>query len=371
MRSYFTSILNLALAAMVTVGSASLCLGQVTNDRAAFEAECADAGLVTETFEGFTLEEFIPGISLGPIDEDLTLANSTLSVTGDPTSPALTNIDSTVLDASVLPFELLVDTTFASFGSPGSEGYCVTFDLTDPSTHFGLDILANDGVSIEFFDAVGAAVGVSEAIPNTDQTAPGNNDGEYANDAFQFFGFVAPAGTTFSSVKITAADGSTVAFDNVSTGNCPQVVTCFDQLTNVKIAIADLMVGAQGVELKRLQYAFDCVCIIQNPVYWEGEDRLSRYGGNLFIGGAYTIAYLEWSGSTQVDPIIEDLLSTLNCIVDNEIAYAIANDGDSCLIENAEAYADVGDWIYEDFDLPVLTALVYRLAWLNAFYATN
>ena len=365
MRSFCTSFLSLALACMV-----SICSGQVTTDRPTFEAECANAGLATETFEGFTLDELFPGIFLVPIDADLNLGNATLSVTGDNPNPSLINIDAEAA-ADILPFTLLVDTNFASFGTTATTGYCVNLDLTNPSTHFGLDIISNDNVSIEFFDAMGVAVGTSEAIPNTDQTPPGNNDGEFANDAFQFFGYVAPAGTTFSSVKITAGAGSTFAFDNLSTGNCPQDVTCFNQLTNVKIAIADLMIGAQGCELTRLQYAFDCVCLIQDPVFWEGEDRLSCYGGNVFVGGAYTIAYLDWSGGTQVDPIIEELLVALNCIVDNEIAYAIANDGNSCLIQNAEAYADAGDWIYEDFDLPVLTALVYRLAWLNAFYATN
>ena len=94
------------------------------------------------------------------------------------------------------------------------------------------------------------------------------------------------------------------------------------------------------------------------------------YGGSLFIGGAYTVAYLERVDDPQSDVLIDQLLDVLECIVDREIDYAIANDGHACLLERAEDFANLAEIIDEDFDNQVVATLAYKLAWLNAYYST-
>ena len=364
MRYKFKFFLLLIVCAISTPA-----IGQVTVDQAQFESQCPD--LITDDFEDEELRLFFPGVFGEGFQASTTYAGGTLSYfepDGDEGVGFFFNIDSaTLIDA---PFELLVDTTFAT----ANDG-CLVFDLDAPATQFGFDVLSGAGTTVEFFDADGNLV-ATEALPASDVVS-GNNNGEFEDDAFMFWGFVAPTGTTFSQVKITVDTASVggedlgIAFDNVSSGFCPQSVSCFDQIAQVKAELLLLINDTQGPDLYYLECAYSCLCILQDPIFWQDDfDRLSYYGADFFIGGAYTIAWLEASGNPDVEPIIASVLSTLECIVDNEIDYAIANDGHDCYIYYAEAYADVANELYEDLDLPVVSALVYRLAWLNAFYST-
>jgi hypothetical protein len=156
-------------------------------------------------------------------------------------------------------------------------------------------------------------------------------------------------------------------------GDCePQEQTCFEQLGDVKAEVQALLDQSTGHDAAYLAAAEDCITWMQNDDFWEqpSGNRLSVYGGSMFIGAAYTVAYLEWVDDPQADVIIDQLLDVLECIVDNEIAYAIANGGKQCFIERAEDFAELGDIIDEDFDNEFVATLAYRLAWLNAYYST-
>jgi len=138
----------------------------------------------------------------------------------------------------------------------------------------------------------------------------------------------------------------------------------------VKDCIDDLLVDAEGSEVYFLQQAHDCVCWMQDDTFWENENRLTAYGGSMFIGAAYTVAYLEWSYHPEADALIEKIMVALECIVEAEIEYAIENGGHDCFIEAAEYYADLAEIIDDDFDSEYVATFAYRLSWLHAFYAT-
>jgi len=148
--------------------------------------------------------------------------------------------------------------------------------------------------------------------------------------------------------------------------------SCFELLGDVKSEIEDLLAVANAHDAKKLETALGCVCWMQDDVFWEQPsfNRLSNYGGSLFLGAAYTVKFLEKVEDPQADVIIDQLLDVLECIVDSEIEYAIANGGRDSFIDRAEDFAELGDIIEEDLDNEFIATLAYRLAWLNAFYAT-
>ena len=151
----------------------------------------------------------------------------------------------------------------------------------------------------------------------------------------------------------------------------PVEATCYDQLATLVAEIQAAADAADGRDARYYNAAAACAEYMQCEAFWDDDfDRLSRYGGSLFIGGAYTIAYLERVDDPQSDVLIDKLLDVLDCIVDREIDYAIDNGGEACLIERAEDFADLAEIIDEDFDNQVVATLAYKLAWLNAFYST-
>jgi hypothetical protein len=148
--------------------------------------------------------------------------------------------------------------------------------------------------------------------------------------------------------------------------------TCFSQLADVQAGVAALLADADDSDAYWAEGALDCIEWMQDDIFWDPSgDRLTQYGGTMFIGAAYTVCYLEYVDDPAADLLIDELLAVLECIVDNEIAYAIENGGNSCYIENAEHFANLGEIIDEDFDNQVVATLAYRLAWLHAYYATQ
>ena len=151
----------------------------------------------------------------------------------------------------------------------------------------------------------------------------------------------------------------------------PVEATCYEQLETLVNDIGLVADASDGRDARYYNAAAACSEYMQYEAFWDDDfDRLSRYGGSLFIGGAYTIAYLERVDDPQSDVLIDELLDVLDCIVNREIDYAIDNGGEACLIERAEDFADLADIIDEDFDNQVVATLAYKLAWLNAFYST-
>ena len=184
------------------------------------------------------------------------------------------------------------------------------------------------------------------------------------------------------SVAVTAeGETSTIVFGNgqVSFGEIcdpepePEPPTCFEMLGDVKTNTQALLPSLSGDDLYFAESALDCIWWMRSDSFWEqpSGNRLTRYGGTLFVGAAYTILYLEWVDDPAADVLIDELTEVLECIVDNEILYAIENDGDQCFIDRAEDFSELGDIIDDDFDNEVIATLAYRLAWLNAFYATD
>jgi hypothetical protein len=150
--------------------------------------------------------------------------------------------------------------------------------------------------------------------------------------------------------------------------------TCFEQLEAVKTNVDGFLASTTDADdAYWAEGALDCICWMQQDVFWEqpSGDRLSRYGGSMFIGAAYAVAYLECVDDPAADALIDEIMIVLECIVDREIEYAIANGGRSCFIDRAEDLADLGEVIDDDFDNEIIATLVYRLAWLNAYYATK
>jgi hypothetical protein len=152
----------------------------------------------------------------------------------------------------------------------------------------------------------------------------------------------------------------------------PPTQTCFDQLDDVKAEVEALLATATDDDACLLQYALDCICWTQHDCFWvqPSGDRLTAYGGNVFLGNAYSILYLEHVSDPQADVIIDQLLATLECLVDREIEYAIANGGRQANIDKAMDFADLADVIDEEFDNQVIASLAFKLAWVNAYYAT-
>ncbi len=148
--------------------------------------------------------------------------------------------------------------------------------------------------------------------------------------------------------------------------------TCFQRLADVRAEIETLLASSEGKDAVLLQGALDLVTFSQDDVFWvqPSADRLSAYGGSVFLASAYAIVFLERAQDPQSDGIIDALLDTLDCLVDREIEYAIANDGRGGFIERAMDLAELADIIDEDLDNQVVASLAYKLAWVNAFYST-
>ena len=152
----------------------------------------------------------------------------------------------------------------------------------------------------------------------------------------------------------------------------PVAETCFDLLTDVRLEVAALLATSEGHDAAYLQGALSCLQWSQHDCFWEqpSGNRLSIYGSSVFIGAAYTVNYLERVNDPQADVIIDELLDVLECIVENEIDYAIANGGRESFIDRAEDFAVLGEIIDGDFDNQVVATLAYRLAWVHAYYST-
>jgi hypothetical protein len=189
------------------------------------------------------------------------------------------------------------------------------------------------------------------------------------------FGWVNTDGLDVTRVDILGP-GVTVSEAQFAFAEVPPVIppamTCFDQLTDVRVAIEDLAAASEGSDAALLQCAADCVEWTQNDVFWvqPSSNRLTAYGGSVFIGAAYTVLYLENVDNPETDIIIDELLAVLECIVENEINYAIENGGHQCFIDRAIDLAELATIIDDDFDNELIATLAYRLAWLNAFYST-
>lgn len=152
----------------------------------------------------------------------------------------------------------------------------------------------------------------------------------------------------------------------------PPVLTCFDQLSDVLLGVEELLAVSEGDDAAYLQCAASCIQWSQDDVFWvqPSGDRLTAYGGSVFIGAAYTVLYLERVEDPQSDVLIDELLAVLECLVEREIEYAIANGGHQCFIDRAVDFAELAEIIDDDFDNQVVATLAYRLAWLHAFYST-
>lgn len=152
----------------------------------------------------------------------------------------------------------------------------------------------------------------------------------------------------------------------------PPVLTCFEQLTDVRLGVEALLETAESDDAAFLNAAASCIEWTQNDNFWvqPSSNRLTAYGSSVFIGATYTILYLERVEDPQADVLIDQLLDVLDCIVENEIQYAIENGGRESFIERAADFAELAVIIDDDFDNQVVSSLAFKLAWLHAFYAT-
>ena len=337
---------------------------QIFTDQAEFETTCP--GLPIETFSNLDFEFFdnagiaIPTFTASPEPDDFDLFS--LNVTDENEFPPSVFASFQDADLDGVPDGDIPTIAFSSQAFNPT----YTFDLNGPATSFGFGYLGLVPATIELLDADGNIIVTDNLVVS-----------ELVPELPNFWGFT---GTEeIAQVRVTTSDGFNIAanvvFANISAGNCEPIAepSCFDQIALIKGDLAALIADSDGNahELHKLENAFACLCIMEDPIFWQDDfTRLSYYGSNFFLGGAYTIAWLEASGNAGIDPIIDDIIGLLECIVDNEIEYAIANGGHDCFIHYAEAYADVADQLYEDVDLPIVSALAYRLAWLHAFYST-
>ena len=257
-----------------------------------------------------------------------------------------------------------------------------TFDNPDrgPLTGFLLGFLPFGGGDIEYqitiYDDLGAPIdtfdiSIGEEGSNTDMSSKdfGSVSVGWINNDDRNVSRVEVASKPLSSdVAVAVVGRGQFAFLDAE----PPVETCFDQLTDVRDEVANLLTTSEGRDAAYLRGALSCIQWSQNDWFWEqpSGDRLSIYGSSVFIGAAYTVSYLKRVKDPQADVIIDDLLDVLECIVDNEIEYAIANGGRESFIERAVDFAELGEIIDGDFDNQVVATLAYKLAWVHAYYAT-
>ena len=237
------------------------------------------------------------------------------------------------------------------------------------------EYFANADITFRAFD--GDTVVETVTFPATSPDADGGLiDGEPG-----IVGWQNTDGLNITSFEFELAEGGTLgaigagefSFGEICPPEVPEVPTCFDQLGQVKANTEALLPELTGSDLYFAECALDCICWMQSDTFWEqpSGNRLTRYGGTMFVGAAYTIWYLECVEDSRSDVIIDELIGVLECIVDNEILYAIENGGNQCYIDRAEDFADLAEIIDDDFENEVVATLAYRLAWLNAFYATE
>ena len=152
---------------------------------------------------------------------------------------------------------------------------------------------------------------------------------------------------------------------------CPPADSPYDQLTGVRDDIATLLADASGRDAVYLNRALTALNQMQNGFLWQDDNRLTRFGGRLFVAAGFAVAFLERTSDPQADAIIDDLMSALATIVDTEIAYAIDNGGDGDLIAQAEYFAQLARIIDNDYDNQVIATRAYRLAWSSAYNSTD
>lgn len=235
-------------------------------------------------------------------------------------------------------------------------------------TYRGVD---EEGAGVTFTAFDGDTPVATHVLP-----VPANDANGNAVDAT--FGWINSEGVNVTRFEFASfGDGASgfvgngqLSFDD---GCDPLEATCFEQLAVVEGNVAAFLETLTGNDAYFARGSLDCINWMQNDCFWEqpSGNRLTRYGGSMFIGAAYAVCYLEWVDHPEADVLIDELVAVLECIVDHEIAYAIANGGNTCYIDRAEDYAELGNIIDEDFDNEVVATLAYRLAWLHAYYATQ
>ena len=261
-----------------------------------------------------------------------------------------------------------------------NEGRAIVFtpdiDALGPLEGVCFDYFVDTPGAIIVFNAFdGDTLVASIPLPATDL----DDDGNFVSSVFGWqntaglnvtrFEFAVDGGDLIGLPAGFVGDGQ-LAFGD---GCDPPEATCFEQLGDVEANLAALVDTLSGDDAYFAACALDCVRWMQHDCFWEqpSGNRLSRYGGSLFVGAAYTILYLEWVDDPQADVLIDDLIGVLECIVDNEIAYAIANGGSQSFIDRAEDFAELGEIIDDDFENEVVASLAYRLAWIHAYYSTQ
>jgi hypothetical protein len=360
---HFPSILFLSLLLLTPVSV--LAQGDTFSDCATWEAAVCGS-VVDDGFDGFV--DFdgapVPDSFFGAIPSPQSVVWGDVSQEGN--SPAglafFSDLDANGVEQGGVLFDDGRPVVMTPNGVLGPlQGICIDFEVANEN-------VANSGAFVNFYD--GDTLVETVAVPivpeNSGNSVPGtfgwiNTDGINVTR----FEFAVQGGTNDLGVVRNAQ----LAFGE----SCdPPAETCFEGLAAVKADIEALLATSTASDACYLTGALDCVCWMQNDCFWEqpSGNRLSQYGGSMFVGAAYAVCYLEWVDDPQADVIIDDLLAVLECIVDNEIAYAIENGGAQCYIDRAEDYAELGEIIDEDFDNQVVATLAYRLAWLHAYYST-
>ena len=281
-----------------------------------------------------------------------------------------------------------------SFSSPLGDPQPLVLDLDpDLGKVEGL-YLEGTGVTISLFDGDTLLDTFTSAFPVEDDSVPGiivvRTPFPPTN---REFGFINTQGLNITRVELSGIDVSNLAelspgldrdfigavIRDLKVSFCepepepePEIDTCFDQLADVKAEVEALLATSTGKDARLLASVVDCICWTQHDCFWvqPSGDRLTAYGSNVFLGNAYSILYLEHVSDPQADVIIDQLLAVLECLVDREIEYAIANGGRQANIDKAMDFADLADVIDDEFDNQVVASLAYKLAWINAYYAT-
>ena len=349
--------------------AASTCFGQgeLVSDKAAFDAATAGTNCLEENFdevvfndEGTTVQELFDPTNIDFVFgfNELTIAGGSITFedpSGQPVSSLVANsnnlffaVDGQATSLIGLIAESTVDDTPSSSTiqvdtSLGQvAGVCFQFQ----------GLIADESLALlEIFD--GDTLIDSFVVPFID--FPGT------------LGYVNTSGANITSVRFSVEGEDLVAVSDLDI--CFQEVaeedTCQSLLADTVSGLQALLPTGDAYDDVAIESALANLTVMQDPVFFDDENRLSSYGLTFFLGAKYSTLFLKQVDSVDVSDSLTAIQDILACVVDAEIQAAIDRGGDQDFIDFAMYLEGCAQYFENEGNLIEATAF-RKLAWLYA-----
>ena len=224
---------------------------------------------------------------------------------------------------------------------------------------FGFEFVEFSGIQLTVFDTNNNVV-CSHVLDGSDPFADPDITG--------FFGWTNTDGVDVDRVELCSeqlvfgiAGGKATFIEDVSTD-------CSSMLAGIVTDLEALLPTGDSYDDNLIQCAIDNLNVIQDPIFWSDDNRLSGYGLTFFLGANYATCCLDYVNTVDVQQQLTDIQAVLSCIATAEIQAAIDRGGDQSAIDYA-IYLEGCAQAFEDAGLFYEAVFFRKHAWVFAFLA--